>query len=102
MENINYCKNQIFILVKIEIFNIHKQLYGDERWKIFKRFSKDHQVFIIDGIKYILILSDCKTAIEIIEDDEGDDYSTSIGSSESDFDIDEYDSDDDSDYNDPQ
>ncbi len=91
----DFCKKQIIILLNFKLEKLNKSLYSKNRWKIFKRYCKDHEYFEFEDRQYILILSDCKQFIELIEDDEGSDYSTSIGSSESSFHSSQYDSEDD-------
>ena len=88
-------KNNIFILHKIDF---EKE---PNSWKFFKRSCKDHDYFLE---KYILVLSDCKTIIEIIENDDNteSDYSIELDSDDDwRSDLDDYLSDEDEDYKPP-
>ena len=86
-------------------FVMYKGDFTDDGWRALKRSSKDHDHYDIDGICYILILSDCKGILEIIEDDTGctDDYSVDLDTDDDwKSDLGDYESDKDEDYSPPK
>lgn len=78
-------------------FTIFKREYDDNTWKYIRRASKNHDIFCE---KYILLESDCGEIIEIIENDiSDDDYSVDLDSNDDWMsDLDDYNTEDDSDY----
>lgn len=96
--------NQLFLKIKENIlkskFSIHKDNFDEITWKLLKRSTKDHDYYMINEVCYILVLSDCKNIIEIIEDDTtGSDYSIDLDSDDDwRSNLDDYESENDSDY----
>ena len=82
-------------------FVLLKANYEKSVWKGLTRFYKDNTPLDYEGIEYILIRSDCKNYMELVENDVGNDYSIGLSSCDDECSsIGSYDSDRDSDWED--